>query len=137
MTTTITVRDAIDRTGFEVLDYLERDATVPVLTGMQRQGDVYVIPARPGKDRGGPIPSGGVPVVRGEAGGNTHALVSDGPCLWRATTVDPLEVGTLTVPAGTECFLAHPEHGFLGIGAGSYRLRRQREQADVIRTVAD
>lgn len=33
--------------------------------------------------------------------------------------------------------VAHPEHGFSGIGAGTYEVRRQREQADEIRLVAD
>ena len=34
-------------------------------------------------------------------------------------------------------YLAHPEHGYTGIGPGTYRISRQREQADEIRLVQD
>ena len=126
----------------EIPAHLVADAEVPVLTGMQRQGDVAVIPARPGADRGAPVPAEGVAVVRGEAGGNTHLLVGDldqpGAVCWRVTVGgDPLELGTITVPDGAVAHLVHPEHGAQGIGAGCYRVRRQREQADEIRMVAD
>ena len=43
----------------------------------------------------------------------------------------------LTVPEGSIAYLAHPEHAYTGIGPGSYTLRRQREQADELRMVAD
>lgn len=136
---TITVHDAIARTGVDVLDYLDRQAEVPVLTGAQRQGDVIVLPQRSGPDKGEAVDVGGVAVVRGEAGGNTHALVPDGPCWWRpiAAGAGLLNLGSLIVDPGAVAFLAHPEHGFLAMAPGRYLLRRQREQADVIRRVAD
>lgn len=34
-------------------------------------------------------------------------------------------------------YLLHPEHGATGVAPGSYVLRRQREQADEERLVAD
>lgn len=136
----LTVKEAERLTGIEVFDYLDRDAEVPVLAGMQRQGDLIVVPQRAGKVAGlVPIPADGIPVVRGEAGGNTHALLADGPCLWagrRATATDP-GLGILVVPDGASAFLAHPEHGFLGIGPGEYRIRRQVEAAEQARLVAD
>ena len=48
-----------------------------------------------------------------------------------------LIVARLAVPAGAVAYLGHPEHGYLGIGPGTYELRRQREQADELRMVAD
>ena len=87
-----------------------------------------------------PVPAAGVPVVRGEAGGNTHAIVADGPgvcCDTRQASTTDLTLATLTVPEGSVAYLAHPEHAYTGIGPGTYTLRRQREQADELRIVAD
>jgi len=50
--------------------------------------------------------------------------------------VGQLGLGVLTVAEGV-AYLAHPEHAFSGIAPGTYELRRQREQADEIRRVAD
>ncbi len=138
--TTKTLAVLIDETGVDVLDYLDRDALVPVLTGLQCQGDVAVIPHRPGKSayKAIPVPSTGVPVVRGESGGNTHLLLAEGPVNWTATpAVTDLTIGIVDVPDGSIAYLAHPEHGYLAMGTGSYSIRRQREQADELRVVAD
>ncbi len=115
--------------------HLEADAEIPVICGLQVQGDIAIIPARPGMDVGGAVPADGVPVVRGEAGGNTHLLVAAGPVSWRPSS--DVELGTVTVAEGGVAYLLHPEHGANGLGPGTYRLRRQREQADVVRFVAD
>ncbi len=137
---TLTLEMAERATGIEVLDYLDRQAEVPILTGIQRQGDVIVIPQRPGLVSAAKPITDAIPVVRGENGGNTHALVADGPCTWaareRVSATEP-DLGTLTVPEGSGAFLAHPEHGFLGIGPGQYTIRRQVEEADKARLVAD
>lgn len=138
--TTKTLAALIDETGVDVLDYLDREALVPVLTGLQCQGDVAVIPHRPGKSvyTAAPVPTAGVPVVRGESGGNTHLLLAEGPVSWTATPgVTDLTIGIIDVPAGSVAYLAHPEHGYLAMGPGAYMLRRQREQADELRVVAD
>ena len=109
---------------------------VPVLHGLQRQGDVIVVPMRKGKVAGlKAIPAEGIAVVRGEAGGNTHLLVGAG--MWAPNTTDPLIQGTLVVERDESAYLIHPEHGATGIGAGSYVIARQREQADVVRLVSD
>ena len=131
-----TLQTLITTHGVDVLDHLDREVDVPVLTGMQRQGDVLVLPRESVTARA-PIPAGGVPVVRGENGGNTHALVGSGFCDTWSADVSNLTLGTLVVPVGESAYLAHPEHGYLGIGPGVYELRRQREQADVTRMVAD
>lgn len=135
---TTTYGAILGRHDVEIPAHLEAQAEVPVLTGMQRQGDLIVLPTRPGADRGAPVPAAGVAVVRGEAGGNTHLLVADGAVCWRPTQGgDRLELGSFTVPLGAVAWLLHPEHGAQGFGAGCYRVRRQREQADEIRMVAD
>lgn len=138
----LTYREVLDRHAVEIPPHLLADAEVPILTGMQRQGDVFVIPSSPGAASGAPVPADGVPVVRGEAGGNTHLLVGDpdDPTAVRwlpAGGSDRLHLGTLNVAEGAAAHLLHPEHGAQGIGPGCYRIRRQREQADEIRMVAD
>lgn len=136
---TITLDDAIRRTGVDVLEHLDRQAEVPVLAGPQRQGDLIIVPQRAGADRGQPVPAEGVPVIHGEAGGNTHLLIADGAVSWRpvAPQAGVLDIGTVTVNEDAVAFLAHPEHGYLGMAPGVYGLRRQREQADAVRMVQD
>lgn len=142
-----TLADLIDRHGVDVLEHLDRDASVPVHSGVQLQGDVAVIPAallrgRPDISRAKPVPAAGVPVVRGENGGNTHLLIADGPGItWSPAPErrDPtaLDLGVLTIPAGSTAYLAHPEHAYTGIAPGQYVIHRQREQAEQVRLVAD
>ena len=119
-------------------DYTD-DLTIPVLSGAQRQGDVMVIPSA-GVVATAPVPAAGCPVVRGENGGNTHAIyTSDAGVCCDTTAPSPgdLIVARLLVPAGAVAYLGHPEHGYMGIGPGTYVVRRQREQADELRMVAD
>jgi hypothetical protein len=143
----ITIETAEQTFGVQVDEHHDRGLQIPVLRGLQFQGDVAVLPID--IDRRASIvsdehvvPRNGVAVVRGEAGGNTHLLLGAPAAYWapsdRAGT-DPsdLDLGTLTVPDGSTAYLAHPEHAFAGIAPGSYILRRQREQADVERFVQD
>jgi hypothetical protein len=135
-----TLASLIDRHGIDVLDHLDRDVAVPIIGGLQFQGDVAVIPAPP--VAGELVPAAGIPVVRGEAGGNTHLLLADGPgVLWapapERSGPAALDLGTVTVPPGSVAYIAHPEHAYTGIAPGSYVIRRQREQAAEIRLVAD
>lgn len=135
-----TLATLIDRHGVTVDDHLDTDALVPVNTGLQRQGDVVVVPTPDAQAAAAPVPQNGVPVVRGEAGGNTHTILADGPgvcCDTRQATAQDLTLATLTVPEGSVAYLAHPEHAYTGIGPGTYEIRRQREQADELRIVAD
>ena len=138
MATATTYSTILDAHSVTIPAHLEAQAEVPVVCGPQRQGDIIVLPSRPGADTGTPVPPSGVAVVRGEAGGNTHLLVADGAVSWSAGGVsDRLHLGTVTVADGATAYLLHPEHGAQGIGPGCYRVRRQREQADEIRMVAD
>lgn len=140
MAPTTTIADLTERTGVAVVADWPADCIIPVLTGVQRQGDVIILPAADATATT-PVPASGTPVVRGESGGNTHAIHADagsGVCC-DTLTADPasLVVARLLVPSGATAWLAHPEHGFLGIGPGTYEVRRQREQADELRMVAD
>jgi hypothetical protein len=135
---TLTIEQAVARHGVDVLDHLDRTATIPVLAGLQMQGDLAIVPAAGVATT--PVPPAGVPVVRGENGGNTHTLLADGPGVcWdeRTATTSSLTLGLLTVPDGSTAYLAHPEHAYSGIAPGTYEIRRQREMADELRMVAD
>jgi len=130
-----TVEELISTTGVDVLDYLDRQAAVPVLRDPQIQGDISILPAQ---DRAAstPIPATGVVVATGR-GGHDHRLLAGG-CFDRSPAREgSLEIGVLTVPQGGEVFMAHDEHGFMGFAPGSYVVGRQREQADEIREVED
>jgi hypothetical protein len=121
----------------EVPRHLEEDAAIPVLTGLQIQGDVAIIPMRPSVKPAVVVPPAGVPVVRGEAGGNTHLLLGEGGVVWAPVEGLSQDLGVVTVPDGGTAYLLHPEHGANAMGPGAYRLRRQREQRDEIALVAD
>jgi hypothetical protein len=43
-TGTVTLAELTGRTGREVLDHLARDIEIPVIAGLQAQGDLIVIP---------------------------------------------------------------------------------------------
>ena len=114
-------------------------ADIPIITDLpQAQGDVMFIPTRPSAKPGQPVPPEGVPVVRGENGGNTHLLLAAGPGVtWAPISGSLLDLGVITVPAGAVAYMQHPEHAGLALGIGAWICRRQREQADEIRRVAD
>ncbi|MGV7585260.1 hypothetical protein PJN38_24360 [Mycobacterium kansasii] len=133
-----TTTQLIAVTGVNVVTDHDFELEIEPLTGFQRQGDVILIPAA--VTAGTVVPKRGTPVVQGENGGNTHAIyAADGPvyCDVSAPNAINLRVACLSVPEGSTAYLGHPEHGFLGIGPGSYEIRRQREMADEIRMVAD
>lgn len=137
-----TLSTLIDRHGVDVDEHLDRAITIPVLDGLQAQGDIIVVPADiAGVDSPAltPVPRAGVPVVRGENGGHTHLLLAEGDVTFDGYTPNRQELllGTLTVGVGSVAHLAHPEHGYASIAPGTYVIRRQREQADEVRLVAD
>jgi hypothetical protein len=140
-----TLAELIARHGIDVLDHLDRQLRVPVLDGLQLQGDVAVIPVPDGPVRtvapGGSIPDEGVCVVRGELGGNSHQLIADGGGVrWSPASPhepDALALGRLSVRPGSVAYLAHPEHAYAGIAPGTYLLRRQREFGEQIHLVND
>jgi hypothetical protein len=133
---TMTLHHVESTYRLDLLDHLDRQAQVPTVTGLAFQGDVAVVRDAMTAGTGTPIPAVGVPVVRGENGGNTHLLVGDG--LWAAGLDDGgLVLGYVTVGDGDVCLLSHPEHGALLLSPGTYEMKRQREQADQVRRVQD
>lgn len=136
---THTNKSVLERFGIANLAIEFPELVVPVISGTQRQGDVLVLQVDSTPAAGVPL-GRGVNVVRGESGGNTHAL--HGNATWHAnpSAADKSELtqGWLTVPAGGEAFLTHEEeHSAIGIGPGTYEIRRQREYAGEWRRVSD
>lgn len=122
-----TLREAIEVHGIDVDEHLDREMAIPVLTGLQAQGDVMVVPRPAQTPAGTPVPQDGVTVVRGEFGGHTHTLLAEGAVAFDAAPEEGLDIGVLTVAPGATAYLAHPEHAYSGVGPGTYVLRRQRE----------
>lgn len=133
---TATLGQLIDRHGVDVLEHLDRQAAVPVLDGLQFQGDLAVIPQPGMPDRSTvEVPAAGLAVIEAAGGGHEHRLLAGVPGTVMFAPLSGQDIGVLTT---TEpAYIAHPEHGYLGIAPGSYVLRRQREQADEERLVAD
>lgn len=127
--------------GFEVLEHLEAEAQVPVLPGLQAQGDLFVIPdtghGRHGTDSATKVPEAGIPVIEAIGGGHEHRLFAGTPgtAFWTPASRSSQDIGVLECTEAA--YLLHPEHGATGIAPGAYVLRRQREQADEERLVAD
>lgn len=129
-------------TNLRALDHLDRDAALPIVTTAACQGDVSILRVTTSPATTA-LPQAGFPVVRGEAGGNTHSLHAargHGVCFDPSTGSEAsqgLTLGTLTVPGGEQAFLLHPEHGGMAIAPGTYRIGRQREFQGEWQMVAD
>ncbi|WP_255952886.1 hypothetical protein [Streptomyces odontomachi] len=133
--TPTTLADLTARTGLDVLAHIEREVAVPVIAGLQAQGDLIVVPWQlladvtvPSTARWQEVPAAGVVLLRGAAGGNPHTLVADaGTCRWTRTVEDPEGLALAVVENTAVVHLVHPEHGGSGIAPGRYVVRRQRE----------
>ena len=138
-----TYASALALAGVSVPEHLVADAEVPILTGVQAQGDLLVFPAAVAIPRNldwKPVTAAGVQVVHGEATGNTHWLHAgfDSPGVLWARVDEGVRIGYVTVPDDQSAQLIHTdEHGANGIGPGVYAINGKREQADEIRRVAD
>jgi hypothetical protein len=125
--------ELLDRTGLDVLDHLDRQVTVPVIDGLQAQGDLLVLPLAlldPGPWPGSwwNLPAEGRELVRGEAGNNPHTLVADpGTCRFTTWLNDPERLAITAFENTAPAYLIHPEHGGTGIAPGTWLVRRQRE----------
>jgi hypothetical protein len=137
--TTATLGELIEKHGFDVLDHLDRDLEIPVHAGLQAQGDLFIIPAdpNPGSHQGTVVPPDGIAMIEAVNGGHEHRLFAGRPgtAFFTPARASRQDIGLLecTEPA----YIAHPEHAYAGIAPGTYTLRRQREQADKERLVAD
>ncbi|MEV7092081.1 hypothetical protein AB0M80_04495 [Amycolatopsis sp. NPDC051045] len=125
--------ELLDRTGLDVLDHLDRQVTVPVIDGLQAQGDLIVLPLAllgtvPERRDGWELPAEGRELVRGEAGNNPHTLVADpGTCRLMTWWGDPERLAVVAFENTAPAYLIHPEHGATGIAPGAWFVRRQRE----------
>lgn len=134
-----TLADITDATGFAVLEHLEAETEIPVLDGLQAQGDLFIVPTPKSEMTGPkPVPADGLAVIEAVGGGHEHRLFASEPgtAVFGASVSGlPQVIGVLecTAPA----YILHPEHGATGLAPGRYELRRQREQADEERLVAD
>ncbi|AII03181.1 MULTISPECIES: hypothetical protein [Rhodococcus] len=138
-------------TGLDVFDYLDREVSIPVVDGLQAQGDLIVIPyalvggivTSAAWTRTENVPLSGVELLRSAAGGNPHSLVADeGVCTWSTPVNDPRRLALGILDTRVTAYLIHPEHGATGIAPGRYVIGRQREQgigrfAEGARLVAD
>ncbi|MFF3331986.1 hypothetical protein ACFYWX_20885 [Streptomyces sp. NPDC002888] len=135
---TMTLSELTARTGLDVLDHLERQVTIPVVDGLQAQGDLIVVPyayVEHSMDdhadaRWQDVPAAGIELLRSAAGGNPHTLVADpGTCRWTTDVRDTVRLALGMLETSAVAYLIHPEHGGTGIAPGRYVVRRQRERA--------
>lgn len=137
----MTYGSALGMIGVTVPQHLEDSATVPVLTGVQAQGDLLIVPIDSAPEgEFVPVPQKGVQVVFGEATGNSHYLHGDGKgvSFFRPAEKIGQSILFVKVAAGCEAFLIHTdEHGANGIGEGVYSINEKREMREEIVRVQD
>lgn len=141
----LTLADLTSRTGLDVLSHLEREAAIPVIDGLQAQGDLIVVPFADLTEvmivpnaYWREVPGSGIDVLRGGAGGNPHTLVADpGACRWTTGVRDNTSLALGVLAATGVAYLVHPEHGGSGIAPGTYVIRRQRERSRLPRRLSE
>lgn len=136
-----TYKSSLSLINTTVPNHLVADAEVPIITRVQAQGDLLIVPTVGWEHLDWQtVPDQGVQVVRGEATGNTHWLHRgfESPGIkWAWADDDPV-IGYVQIPDGQSALLLHTdEHGANGIGFGRYAIHGKREQADEIRRVSD
>lgn len=147
----MTLSTLTDISGLDVLDHLDRSVSIPVVDGLQAQGDLIVVPHRllvgavstfPWT-RSLSVPASGVELLRSAAGGNPHSLVAEGAtCTWSTPVQDTRGLALGVLDTDVVAYLIHPEHGATGIAPGRYVIGRQRERGPstgpgAMRLVAD
>ncbi|PHV68473.1 hypothetical protein [Williamsia muralis] len=141
MNSTMTLSDLTALSGLEVFDYLDTEMSIPVVDGLQAQGDLLVTPAdilpmvtpysnaHPEQ-----VSRAGIELLRSAAGGNPHSLVSEaGHCMWMGWVIDPRGLALGILDTQVVAYLIHPEHGATGIAPGRYVIGRQQEFDTTIR----
>jgi hypothetical protein len=135
MNSTMTLADLTAYSGLDVFDYLDKQMSIPVVDGLQAQGDLIVVPAAVlpmvgslADSRPEPVPGTGIELLRSAAGGNPHSLVAEvGHCTWTSRVRDPRGLALGIVDTRVIAYLIHPEHGATGIAPGRYVIGRQQE----------
>ena len=104
----------------------------PTLTGLQRQGDLLLVPASVPQVAvlrllaGVPLDAHPLTVLGGD---HAHQVTGSGRATWAPASgsTSSAALGVLDVPEGSVAWLAHTgHHAPLAIGPGRYVLRRQR-----------
>ncbi len=142
-TMTITAQKIADDVDAD-LGHFAAELEIPVLAGLQSQGDLVVIPIeRPlaGLSDLAPLPRGGETLLTGR-NGHAHVLAGEG-IGWDPSSGQTL--GTLSVPRGRVAYLFHSdpggrrfaEHAPNAIAPGTYVIRRQREMTQTSALLAD
>lgn len=126
--------------GFAVLEHLEAETEIPVVDGLQAQGDLILRPMPglvPARGDELAVPQYGVAVIDAVGGGHEHRLFAEipGTAWWTPASRSGQVIGTLT--CDEPAVVLHPEHGATRVAPGTWELRRQREKADEERLVAD
>jgi hypothetical protein len=97
---TTTLGDLTARHGFDVLEHLEAGAEVPILEGLQAQGDLFIIPVKGTKPRmrdPKPIPAAGLAAIEAaEHGKAAEALPTYSPAELGHPAEFPPEPGVLS-----------------------------------------
>lgn len=134
---TMSMTRLADRWGV-LPEHLLDDVEVPVLSGLQCQGDVAFLPddgmtVRAGEFR--QLPADGLVLVDGT---HEHRLVADpGVCRVAAAVSDPEGLAVAVIDCDAPVYVSHAEHAAVGLAAGRWVVRRTREQANMIRLVHD
>lgn len=137
MNSNMTLSALTSLTGLDVFDYLDQEVSIPVIDGLQAQGDLIVIPfsllanivAPLPWTRSVRVPLSGVELLRSAAGGNPHSLVADeGECTWSTPVKDARGLALGMLDTRVTAYLIHPEHGATGIAPGRYVIGRQQER---------
>lgn len=133
-----------EMSGRKVYDHLDTTADIHLGTGLVAQGDIMVIPETMWERNGikastkmvpQPVPAQGIVVL---AGMHDHVLVAPtGDATWTAGVVDRENLALGTIDVTGEAYLLHQEHGAVGLAPGRYVVRASREQAAILRRVAD
>jgi hypothetical protein len=137
MNSNMTLSALTTLTGLDVFDYLDKEVSIPVVDGLQAQGDLIVIPFSLLANivtplpwtRSVDVPLSGVELLRSAAGGNPHSLVADvGECAWSTPVKDARGLALGVLDTQVTAYLIHPEHGATGIAPGRYVIGRQQER---------
>lgn len=130
-----TLADLSTRSEVKPYEHLDLDEIVPVLDTPQPQGDVMFLPCGPARtDLGNPVTAAGITLVAGQ---HSHVLIADADTTRWVAGAGPSRLSVGVIHTTEPCWIIHPEHGGLGLAPGAWEVRRQREQADEERLVAD
>lgn len=138
-----TIQTIFKRHAIQVPIDLQGEIEVPVLSGTQRQGDIFILPRQPmtkGElELAVQVPKIGLSVVVGEATGNAHMLSPEpGSKMVFLRKSSGLILGVFQIFGRKPGWMIHTdEHGANGFVPGCYTIHGKREQREEIERVQD